>query len=114
MEKENLIKKDVHGNRDFYNLIRGIANDLAKLMDSNNKEKIEIIIKHIERNFGGIEYQINIDNLKLGDTEKKLTTLKKYYQIIFQIKMINLITLVQYFCSKNNIIQLVKTKNLLI
>lgn len=78
MEKENLIKKDFHGNRDFYNLIRGIANDLAKLMDSTNKEKIEIIIKHIERNFGGIEYQINIDkNLKLGDTEKQIDNIEK-------------------------------------
>ena len=66
--KEKAIQKDFHGNRDFYSLIRGIANDLAKLGDSSDKQKVEIIIKYIERNFGGIKYEINIDyNLNFGD-----------------------------------------------
>ena len=71
--KENKIQKDFHGYRDFFNLIKGIANDLANLGDSGDnvdKEKIEKIIKYIERNFGGIKYDINIDyNLKFGDME---------------------------------------------
>ena len=53
-------KKDFHGNRDFYNIIRGIATDL-KSLDINDKDKVEIIIKYIERNFGGIDYEIDID-----------------------------------------------------
>ena len=77
LQKENKIRKDFQGNRDFYNLIRGIANDFAKLGDTtDNKEKIEIIIKYIERNFGGIEYDIDIDyNLKLGDMENQIKTI---------------------------------------
>ena len=72
--KEKKIQKDFHGNRDFYNLIKGIANDLKNLGDSSDiKEKIEKIIKHIERNFGGIKYDIDIDyNLKFGDMENQI------------------------------------------
>ena len=71
--KEHKIQKDFHGNRDFYNLIRGIANDLEKLGDSSDKEKIEKIIKYIERNFGGIKYNIDIDyKLKFGDMENQI------------------------------------------
>ena len=29
MKKENKIRKDFHGNRDFYNLIKGIAIELG-------------------------------------------------------------------------------------
>ena len=53
-------KKDFHGNRDFYNIIRGIATDI-KSLDITDKDKVEIIIKYIERNFGGIDYEIDID-----------------------------------------------------
>lgn len=75
--KEKKIKKDFHGNRDFYNLIRGVANDLEKLGDSSDKEKIEKIIKNIERNFGGIKYEIDIDyNLKFGDMEDQIKTIE--------------------------------------
>ena len=59
-KKEKKIRKDFHGNRDFYNIIRGIATDL-KSLDITDKEKVEIIIKYIERNFGGIDYEIDID-----------------------------------------------------
>ena len=61
MKKENKIKKDFHGNRDFYNLIKGVANSLRNLGELQDKEKVEIIAKYIERNFGGIEYEILID-----------------------------------------------------
>ena len=74
LQKENKIRKDFHGNRDFYNLVRGIAIDLSKFGDTiNDKDKIDIIIKYIERNFGGIEYDIDIDyKLKLGDMENQI------------------------------------------
>ena len=60
MKKENKIRKDFHGIRDFYHLIRGIAIEL-KSGDLTDNEKVAIIIKYIERNFGGIEYEIDID-----------------------------------------------------
>ena len=61
MKKYNKIKIDFHGNRDFYSLIKGIANDLDKIENDNDIEKLQIIINYIERNFGGINYEINID-----------------------------------------------------
>ena len=68
-KKDNRIRKDFHGVRDFYNLIKGIAIEFGRLGNySNNKDKIQIIEKYIERNFGGIDYKIDIDlNLKLND-----------------------------------------------
>ena len=76
-KKENLIKKDFHGNRDFYNLIRGIAIELAKAGDINDNEKVPIIVHYIERNFGGIDYEIDIDlNLTLEDTIENIKLIK--------------------------------------
>jgi len=76
LKKENKIRKDFHGNRDFYNLIKGIAIEL-KSGESTEKEKVSIIIKYIERNFGGIEYEIDIDfNLVLEDTKKNIELIK--------------------------------------
>jgi len=78
LKKENKIRKDFHGNRDFYYLIKGIANALGGLGDSNDNEKVPIVIKYIERNFGGIEYEIDIDfKLDLQDMRKKIDLIKK-------------------------------------
>ena len=78
LQKENKIRKDFHGNRDFYNLVRGIAIDLSKFGDTiGDKDKIDKIIKNIERNFGGIEYDIDIDDkIKLGDMENQIKAIK--------------------------------------
>ena len=76
LKKENKIRKDFHGNRDFYNLIRGIANKL-KSGDATDYEKVSIIIQYIERNFGGIDYEIEIDlKLKLEDKKKEIELIK--------------------------------------
>ena len=78
LKKENKIRKDFHGNRDFYNLIKGIAIELGKLGDVNNNDKVPIIIKYIERNFGGIEYEIDIDfNTNLDDIREKVKEFKE-------------------------------------
>ena len=77
MKKENKIKKDFHGNRDFYHLIKGTANDLGKSGDTSDNEKVIIIIKYIERNFGGIDYEIDIDfNSPPNNMEKKVDEIK--------------------------------------
>ena len=56
-KKESTIDVDFHGNRDFYYLIKGIARDLNNV--ANTKNLVTMIIeKYIERNFGGIEFEI--------------------------------------------------------
>ena len=92
MKKENKIKKDFHGNRDFYNLIKGVANSLRNLGELQDKDKVEIIGKYIERNFGGIEYDIYIDfddipddiTLKANEIKK---ILENYGDITKSIKL---------------------------
>ena len=76
-KKENKIKKDFHGNRDFYNLIRGIAIELRESGDSTDSEKSNIATKYIERNFGGIDYEIDIDlEATLEDIKKDIDLIK--------------------------------------
>ena len=80
LQKEEKVRKDFHGNHDFYNLIRGIAIDL-KSGEFTDNEKVEIIIKYIERNFGGIEYEIDLDlKLVLDDTERDIKLIKNILQ----------------------------------
>ena len=73
LQRENKIRKDFHGCSDFYNLIKGIAVEFVKFEDSINS----IIVKYIERNFGGINYEIDINfNLVLGDIEIYMDLIK--------------------------------------
>ena len=98
-EKDNLIKEDFLGNRDFYYIIKGNANE----MNDNNVDFKEIIKKHIERNFGGfditIDFEEDYDSLKefekyKGDIYKnffqKISSRKTWssvqiFEIIFNI-----------------------------
>jgi len=68
LSKENKMKIDFHGNRDFFNLIKGVARELRKLGKENdiinrNTEVyfIKKSIEYKERNFGGMEIEIDID-----------------------------------------------------
>ena len=58
LEKDKKIKEDYLGNRDFYFIIKGIANE----MNDNNLDSNDIIKKYIERNFGGFEINIDFEN----------------------------------------------------
>ena len=62
---EKTIDTDFHGNRDYYYLIKGIARDLNNV--ANTKHLVTTIIeKYIERNFGGLEIDIeNQENYNL-------------------------------------------------
>ena len=57
LEKDKKVKLDFLGNRDFYYIIKGIANE----MNDNNVDYKNIIQKFIERNFGGFEITIDFE-----------------------------------------------------
>ena len=80
LRKEKKIILDFHSNIDFYYLIRGIALRIDKL-DSFYEDEVQKIINDcIERNFGGIEYEIDIDsNLEFDDIRRELNAL---YEIL--------------------------------
>jgi len=71
---------EFHGNRDFYYLIKGIANDLKSNVDNQNIElKKEVIEKYITRNFSGLEIELDIDlSIELDDTKETISFLTKY------------------------------------
>ena len=76
-KKEKKIRIDFHGNRDFYYLIKGIAYKLVSIGETTDKDKVPIIIKYIERNFGGIEYEIDIDFKNIPEGMRKEVNLIK-------------------------------------
>ena len=93
--EENKIIVDFHGYRDFCHLIKGIANNISKLDDIKDNELVQIIINYIERNFGGIEYEINLDfNLLLDD------------EIIYKTKTLKKILVDYEFFNENETIKL--------
>ena len=78
--EEKKIKIDFHGNYDFYNLIKGITNYLVKTKDKSDTNINHIIKKYIERNFGGIEYEIDIDfNLNFEDIIENIKFIKNIF-----------------------------------
>jgi len=70
-KKSKRLNIEFHGNRDFYYLIKGIANDLKSNADNQNIEfKKEVIEKYITRNFSGLEIEIDIDlSIEFDDTK---------------------------------------------
>ena len=79
LKQEKNIKTEFHGNRDFYNIIKGVAIEGSKL---NNilieKDIIPIINSFIERNFGGITYEIDIDfSIQINDKKEEMAKLKE-------------------------------------
>ena len=78
LKKENKIRKNFHGNRDFYYIIKGIAYELENLEE--DEKKVAIIIRYIERNFGGIEYEIDIDlDINLEGMNTKIELIKRIF-----------------------------------
>ena len=77
---EKNIKSEFHGNRDFYYIIKGVAKEVSKLTNIFDPEKIVPKINdYIERNFGGISYEIDIDfdSLNLEDIKEEMKKLKE-------------------------------------
>jgi len=82
--KNRSVNEDFHGNRDFYNYIKGIFNikSLSKNLENNSVDLSTQIEKVIERNFGGVEINLDIDfNIdKIYENESKI--MKKINDII--------------------------------
>ena len=68
-KNEKKIKVDFHGNRDLYSFIKQISLETGRLNTFKYSE-VDIIKKYIERNFGGIDYEINI-NMIFGFNDVK-------------------------------------------
>ena len=87
LKKEVKIKTEFHGNRDFYNIIKSVAIDGSKLTNiSNEKQIVNIIESYIERNFGGIYYEIKIDfDFELENKEE----IEKKVQLVLGDKIKN-------------------------
>jgi len=77
--KERTIKKEFHGNRDFYSIIKGVAIEGSKLNNISEESKIVPIIEnYIERNFGGISNEIDIDfKIQCDDIKDEINNLKE-------------------------------------
>ena len=78
LKKEKRIKSEFHGNRDFYNIIKGVAIEGSKLNNiADEIQIVPIINNYIERNFGGINYEIDINfELEIYDIKEEMGTLK--------------------------------------
>ena len=98
--KEKKIKVDFHGNRDFFYLIKGIAREINETNETEDiKYKVELIEKYIERNFGGMDIDIEID---ISEVEKNINEKDRKYLInIINLKK-NKVTSVEYFKSIYN------------
>ena len=77
LKEEENIKTEFHGNRDFYNIIKGVAIEGSKLNDISDETQLTSIIEnYIERNFGGIIYEMDIDfDLVTNDIKEGMKTL---------------------------------------
>ena len=76
---ERKIKNEFHGNRDFYNIIKGVALEGSQLNNiSDETQIVPIIERYIERNFGGISNEIDIDfNNQPDDIKEEMNILKE-------------------------------------
>ena len=79
LKNEKKRKQEFHGNRDFYYIIKGVAIEGSKLTNILDESQIVPIIEsYIERNFGGICYEIDIDfNLEKDDITKDMRIVRE-------------------------------------
>ena len=76
-ENIRTIEADFHGIVNLYNLIKGVANGMKGLDNCDEEEIAQIAKKNIEENFGGLDYEIDIDlNLKLDDIRNEIDSIK--------------------------------------
>ena len=103
--KEKKIKIDFHGNRDFFNLIKGVARELNETNEiEDSKFVVALIEKYIGRNFAGMDIEIDIDE---NDIDEKQIYIKKLLELKTKI-----ITSVAFFkCIYNAFVESQVEKN---
>ena len=71
-------QKNFHGLRDLFSLIKELAIEMNKLGTQDDEgEIVSLVEKYIERNFGGIYYEINIDfNNNFVDLESEMKKIR--------------------------------------
>jgi len=83
-KNEEKIKIDFHGNRDFYNFIKDIAFELGQLRHFEDNTINYIIENYIEKYFGGIDYEIDIDfPLIFDDIKDSIDDVKNIFSDFF-------------------------------
>ena len=81
LKEDKKIKENFHGNRDLYNFIKEIAIETGRLSVFENNVVVNIIEKYIERNFGGIDYEIDIDfKLKPNDIKNNVEQIERIFE----------------------------------
>ena len=86
-KNEEKIKLDFHDIRNFYNFIKDIAIESEKLGYFEDNTIINIIENSIERNFGGIDYEIDIYfQLILDDIKDRIDDVKNIFQNFFNFQ----------------------------
>ena len=110
LKEEKEIKTEFHGNRDFYSIIKSVAIEGSNLENINDETQIKPIIeKYIERNFGGINYEIDLSfKFNLEDKEKILKEVKSFLGEEFDKEYKLIFTSVELF---KNIFNLICEKN---
>ena len=90
------INEEFHGNRDFYNYIRGVCNikSLSKNLENIDPDISQQIEKVIERNFGGVDINLDLDldlgqiyNDEIENMEKINNILNKYPNAKIELKL---------------------------
>ena len=76
LENTKTIEADFHRVDNFFDLIKGIVKDMEGL-NYDEEEIAQIVKKHIEINFGGLDYEIDIDlNLIFDDIRNEINLVK--------------------------------------
>ena len=112
-DKEKAIKVEFHSNRDFFNLVRLSALELSKYKSiDDNTLVISTIEKYIERNYGGMDIEIDKDlDLEMEQNEDNKNLLKelldcgkkKVSSIFLFKKIFNFQNKTKYIISTDNL-----------
>ena len=77
LENIKLFDPNIHVIIKFYNLIKEVATDMKKLNNLDEKEIVLLVEKHIDENFGGLDYEIDIDfNIEFDDIRERIIYIK--------------------------------------
>ena len=109
LEEDYRIREDFIGNRDFFFLIKGIANELNN--NINNYDISFILRKYIRRNFGGFEILIDFESdftsIEELEIYKKDPLYHKFFEELKEEKKLSFIQIFEkifnLYCQENEL-----------